>query len=161
MRKMRPLHIQIERFWSNVRKSGNCLIWTAAKSYNGYGRYRFNGKNWRAHRLVFILNNKKIPAGMYVDHTCRKRDCVNIKHLRLVTPKQNVIENSIAVPAINAKKKKCHKGHLFSKANTRVYKSGRYCKKCAQEYHKAHWDKHGDAINAKKRKQYHERKNAE
>src|SRR6185369_11932859 len=83
----------------------------------------FRKKNRRAHRVAYYSENGDIPDGMMVDHICKNRNCVDATHLRLVTPRQNALENSNARSSINAQKTHCLKGHPFD----RKYAGVRYC----------------------------------
>lgn len=42
------------------------------------------------HRYSYELTNGPIREGMVIDHICRERRCVNPRHLREVTPQQNM-----------------------------------------------------------------------
>lgn len=113
MPKSRPLE---ERFWEkvNVLSEDECWEWTGATVVTGerhvnpliYGRIaasRVPGKPrkiWTSHRLSWTIKNGLIPEGMFVDHRCHNTLCVNPKHLRCVTPKQNS-ENRIGPSATN------------------------------------------------------------
>jgi hypothetical protein len=85
-----------ERFWSKVDKNGpvhptlgKCWIWTAGIFKSGYGQFRFNDVSMTAHCVSYWLDGKTIPTGLHIDHICRNRLCVNPRHLRTVTCKQN------------------------------------------------------------------------
>jgi len=87
------LVVNEERFWAKVAKSEGCWQWTAA-ILNGYGRFGIwqDGKqrSGLAHRIAYELSGKSIPPGMFLDHTCHNKACVNPSHLRLATNKQNL-----------------------------------------------------------------------
>jgi len=125
--------MRVEFFWKQVSKSNACWNWLGHTTGRGYGRY--SGR--AAHRVSFELAGNTIAPGLVIDHTCRNRLCVRPSHLRAVTPRQNTLENSAAVTAINAVKTHCPKGHPYNKKNTilRWHKRDRgmkrNCHKCA------------------------------
>lgn len=117
------------RFWPKVEKTPTCWNWTASIRKDGYGRFRVNNNKMdQAHRVSLVLIKKKIPKGMWVDHICRNRSCVNPSHLRIVTPKQNSTENSNGWGCVNASKKFCKRGHILEGEN--LMKSRLPTRKC-------------------------------
>lgn len=42
-----------------------------------------------AHRIVWEIANGPIPSKQMIDHMCRNRKCVNLRHLQLATAKTN------------------------------------------------------------------------
>ena len=79
-----------------------CVIWTGKTSSSGYGVIRVPcephtvyGKTIRsrsvmAHRHAFEQANGPIPEGMIVRHDCDERRCVNVDHMRLGAPQDDV-----------------------------------------------------------------------
>ena len=137
------------RFFSFVKtglSTDECFEWTGAKDWDGYGIFQVNGASKRAHRMALDFNDVAI-AGKIVDHKCRVRNCVNPKHLRVVTPRENSIENSESFPAINSRKTHCKNGHPFSENNLRMDSKGkRVCVSCYRHYHKLYERKRREEI---------------
>lgn len=78
-----------ERLASRSVWDGDCLVWTRYINASGYGEIGWNNKVWLVHRASYIAAHGSIPEGMFIDHICHNRKCLNIKHLRLATNKQN------------------------------------------------------------------------
>ena len=78
-----------ERFHSQVRPQGGCLVWIGGTDGKGYGRFNVNGRPKRSHRYAWEQANGPIPEGMFIDHVCHNRACVSVDHLRLATDSQN------------------------------------------------------------------------
>lgn len=68
-----------------------CWLWVGHIEANGYGKLWFNGRQEWAHRVAWLLFVGPIPAGQVVRHlVCDTPLCVNVDHLALGTPQQNV-----------------------------------------------------------------------
>jgi HNH endonuclease len=93
MKRIPKLHfILINRFISNVDQSGglnSCWPWQGIIGPTGYGIFTINGKNYKAHRVSYLLANGRIDDNLLVLHTCDFRSCVNPKHLHQGTAKDN------------------------------------------------------------------------
>lgn len=81
-----------ERFWNKVKRGPGCWEWTATTSGGGYGYYSLNGKDHRAHILVYEMGHGPIPKGMLVCHTCDNPGCVRPSHLFIGTYKDNALD---------------------------------------------------------------------
>jgi hypothetical protein len=77
---------RLSRFVDKSAGPDGCWTWLGGQgAAGGYGR--FNNKS--PHVLAYQFAYGDIPEGLYVDHQCHHPSCVNPKHLRAVTPKQN------------------------------------------------------------------------
>jgi hypothetical protein len=94
---MHPNSNTPERFWAKLDKSGDCWIWTGKRVGIGYGSVSWHGKDWRAHRLAYMLTFGPIPDGLQVCHNCPGGDnpaCCRPAHLFLGTQAQNIADKT-------------------------------------------------------------------
>lgn len=129
------------RFWIKVDKSGDCWLWTAGRTPEGYGKFWLDGRTVLAHRVAFELGHGPIPDGLQLDHLCRVRHCV--RHLEPVTVRDNLMRGPGTLAAINAAKTHCRNGHEFTDANTyRPPDGSRMCRECMRaKDRRAYWRK--------------------
>jgi len=81
-----------------VNVTETCWLWTGALS-RGYGRFRVNGQEYKAHRLVLAEKlGRPIAQEMEAAHApeiCHNKACVNPEHLREATKKENASDRII------------------------------------------------------------------
>lgn len=123
----------LERFKRFIMPEPNsgCWLWIGGIKANGYGVFRpsLSRRSMNAHRVAYQLFKGPIPTES-IDHKCRVRCCVNPDHLEAVTQRENVLRG-VSIPALNAAKTSCHKGHAFTPENTWFEKNkGRHCREC-------------------------------
>lgn len=76
-------------FWARLDRSGECWLWTGARSPFGYGRFRYRGQYIAAHRFAWMETNGPIENGLQVCHKCDVPHCCNPSHLFLGTAAEN------------------------------------------------------------------------
>jgi len=130
-----------QRFWTKVKKTEYCWLWTAGVNTYGYGKIGLGGRkrgSTHAHRVSWMLHNSKIPKGIFVLHKCDNPLCVNPKHLFLGTAKDN-IQDAIKKGRFCSKGEKNPMAKLtWKKVSSirRMYKTGNYlCKDLAKIFH--------------------------
>jgi len=126
-----------------------CWTWTGSADGSNYGVVRAGGVQGKAYRLSFAIFNGPIPAGFHIDHECHNealargdciggkscphRRCVNPRHLRIATPRENVLRSASFVAA-NARKTHCANGHPFDGEYLYIYPDGsRGCRQCRRD----------------------------
>jgi len=86
-----PEHV-VKNFWSKVNYPGNdqdCWEWTAYVLWDGYGQFRFFGKNIKCHKVSYMYYFGPIPPGLWILHKCNNKLCVNPNHLYAGTRQDN------------------------------------------------------------------------
>lgn len=141
-----------ERFWGNVLKTRKCWVWTGAISSAGYGQIVYEGKQYGAHRISWMLHNPEGPGDLFVLHKCDRPECVRPSHLKLGTQKDNMQDRDRKKRGRNSRKTHCHRGHPFSASNTYWRGSKRDCRTCAAAQTKAYYAANKEQINANRRK---------
>jgi hypothetical protein len=86
---------------SERRGDFGCLVWTGCLDSGGYGQIRVGGRKGRTrrvHQVVYEAAHGPVPPGLELDHLCRRRDCVDLRHLEVVSHAENVRRGDAAKP---------------------------------------------------------------
>lgn len=131
---MRSLSWTSRRFFEKVIIPSDvdaCWVWSARKTADGYGLFKFPGGWVPAHRALFKIIGIPLVSGLTIDHLCCNRACVNPSHLRQVTNRENILaDHSSATAAMHSRKSHCPQGHAYSVENTYIWNRGRACREC-------------------------------
>src|SRR5690606_36639950 len=125
-----------DRFWEKVIQRGECWEWAAARTRDGYGRFRWPDRTQSAHRAAYEDLIGEIPPGLQLDHLCRNRACVNTYHLEPVTGCVNRRRG------IDCQRDRCPVGHPYSDENLIIRKGRRSCRACGRAASLRYYHRH-------------------
>lgn len=77
--------------------SGNpdgCWNFTGHRDKLGYGKLKFRGKGFLAHRASFLIVNGHLPSDLLVCHQCDNPSCINPQHIFIGTNKDNTADST-------------------------------------------------------------------
>lgn len=128
-----------ERFWAKVEKTKGCWNWTGAKTRDGYGRFRVNGREVMAARFAYEEKHGPLEKRLKIGRTCENPSCVRPDHLYAGTVKEITLRG-MGPTANNAAKTMCKHGHLLEGENLVIDSEGRRrCRECAQDIQAERW----------------------
>lgn len=130
----------LERFWSKVDRrgpqtglvAGRCYDWTGSKDKWGRGRLNINRIPALAYRWLWEQEHGPVPAGLELDHLCKRPVCVRSSHLEAVTHKVNMERADMSGNGARQRAQThCLHGHPLSGDNLRIESDGsRCCRTC-------------------------------
>ena len=109
-----------------VDKVFGCELSTSRLDHDGYA---YHGRD-RAHRVAWIVVHGAIPNGMELDHLCRRRNCIALPHLELVTRSENELRKSWKY---RARRKTCPAGHDLTINRVVTPEGGIVCRRCNRD----------------------------
>ncbi len=111
-----------------------CWLWTRYVDANGYVRVMRKSKKILAHRLAFFHANGYVPEGeRVIDHTCRRRSCVNPAHLEDVTQGENIDRGTGATAGRIWLDGVCVNGHVLSEVGLHSAGGRMTCAQCGRD----------------------------
>lgn len=131
---------QYNKILSRIDTSGDCWLWTGAKSSAGYGNISFTENRKRRwllpHRAVYVYLNGEHEGEL--DHLCRNRLCCNPEHLQVVDSRTNTLRGT-GPTAKNYWASHCKRGHEFDWVSPTTGR--RRCTTCDRERRRRKHDK--------------------
>ncbi len=91
---LRKLKTVVERLnrTTTANEMTACLEWNGASVPKGYGVLWYQGRQTYVHRALWVELRGEIPDGMFICHHCDNPRCVNINHLFVGSPKDNMLD---------------------------------------------------------------------
>jgi hypothetical protein len=111
--------------WPVKRDEFGCELWLGELSKDGYGLL----DRRMAHRVRWEKDVGPIPADKVLDHLCRRRRCVAIHHLELVSPSDNERRKLWR----HRLRPYCRVGHDLRLMAIVTPEGGRICRACNRE----------------------------
>jgi hypothetical protein len=105
-----------------------CLLWQGTDNGKGYGTDWSTGRPRLAHYVAWEAVHGPVPAGKQLDHGCRRRRCVALAHLELVSQSENLLRRSWAH---RSRRSHCLKGHDLFLEGRRTPEGGIVCLRCS------------------------------
>lgn len=135
----------VDLFLRQINYTETCWLWTGTVAVNGYGVMnirngkRANKKQGKVHRLSWeIANERRVPVGLTIDHTCVVSLCVNPAHLEPVTSRVNLLRRWERFRA--NRPSHCFNGHEYTPETSKIAKRGtlvcRLCERAADKRHR-------------------------
>lgn len=98
------------RLLAYTKWADGCTLWQGSLTHDGYGRISVKGVDRLAHVVSYELRFGPVPAGLVLDHSCRRRSCCNPEHLEPVTILENT-RRGLAPSTVAAREGRCLRGH--------------------------------------------------
>lgn len=111
----------LERWNLQIRKEGECLIWTGVVSAQGYPCIG----TLMLHRERYKEFVEPIPPKRAVHHICEHKRCLNEKHMKLLTKSEHALLH-------HPPHARCNRGHILEGTNLYIIPSSgaRRCVLC-------------------------------
>ena len=142
------------RYWAKVIKGHGCWAWGGTVNDHDYGQIRLGKTRLLAHRVAVAMDRGFVAMGAVVDHLCNHPRCVNPRHLRVTTQRENWLRGR-SPTAVVVRTGMCRAGrHSMDNAYVHGVGRGRACRYCTVARARAWRWAHRDAVNARARAKY-------
>jgi hypothetical protein len=114
--------------WGFERDQYGCELWLGRKTRDGYAST--SGSLRAVHLLRWEAERGPIPKGKQLDHLCRRRHCIALHHLELVSASENASRRFYRYLI----KWRCPKGHEWPINKVIIAETkGRVCRQCNRD----------------------------
>ncbi|MGI0130982.1 MAG: HNH endonuclease [Thermoplasmata archaeon] len=127
---------------NRVERHGDCWIFTGTPSER-YGKLRWEGTMFYAHRLTYELLRGPIPPKHDLHHDCKHHRCLNPAHMTPLTRSAHTALEGNVYPyrekawAHERSVTHCPHGHPYDESNTyRDRRGRRSCRVCRRRWRK-------------------------
>ncbi len=124
---------EAERFWSHVRKTPACWLWSRPCRSRQGPRYAYEGQDVKVARLAWFFTHGFWPAGGAVRTCANPRLCVRPSHI-LDIPQKDVPEflkvRGRHRHGVRPRVEVCKRGHAMTGDNLVHNGFQRYCRTC-------------------------------
>lgn len=111
-----------------------CWLYRGYLTRDGYAQIRVDGVARGRHVVSYEMFVGPVPAGLELDHRCKRRACFNPRHLEPATRREN-LHRSDAWSGVNSRKTHCPQGHVYDGVNN---VGARICRTCARVARRAY-----------------------
>lgn len=91
----RYMPVIVRVFAQSKPVDSGCIEWQGKLNQHGYGVTKKDGKEIRAHRLIYFEMNPASDQSLNVLHHCDNRKCINPYHLYLGTQQENMRDMAV------------------------------------------------------------------
>lgn len=139
-----------DEVYAHVDLSVPCVIWQKAIDKTGYGRQKFQGRLWMAHRVAYLEFHGHIDPDLVVAHLCHNRGCVEPRHLMQMPVEVSSARHKSDCPCSAChpgeyQSARCEHGHDIStpsgRTNPRSDRTTGRCLKCQRTANQEHMRK--------------------
>jgi len=99
-KKQSHLNLQ-DLFQRSQRQPNGCILWSNAKTPDGYGLVSISGKIYGVHRHALTLTAGQPKQGQQALHSCDTPSCINPDHLRWGSHAENAMDKATRLRGTN------------------------------------------------------------